>query len=57
MSTARISTSGVTYECVNCGAKITSEQVSLTPEIKCPNCGFRVLRKIRPPVVKRVKTL
>jgi len=57
MSTAKISTGGVIYECVNCGAKITSEQVSLTPEIKCPYCGYRVLRKIRPPVVKRVKTL
>ncbi len=27
----------------------------MTPEIKCPFCGYRVLRKIRPPVVKRVK--
>jgi len=56
MSAAKVTMGGVIYECVNCGARITSEQVSLTPEIKCPNCGFRVLKKMRPPVVKRVKS-
>ncbi|MEM2123293.1 MAG: DNA-directed RNA polymerase subunit P [Candidatus Bathyarchaeia archaeon] len=46
---------GISYVCVNCGAKVTSEELELTPEIKCPFCGYRVLKKTRPPIVKRVK--
>jgi len=49
------SLAGIVYQCVQCGSEITSEQLSIMLEIKCPNCGYRVLRKTRPPVVKRVK--
>ena len=49
------STGGLVYECVNCSSKITAEQLSMTPEIKCPFCGYRILRKIRPPIVKHLK--
>jgi DNA-directed RNA polymerase subunit P len=48
---------GIRYVCMSCGAGITSEQLSLTPEIKCPFCGYRVLKKERPPVVKRVEAV
>jgi len=47
--------SGVVFKCVQCGNTITQEQLSLMLEIKCPACGYRVLRKMRPPIVKRVK--
>jgi DNA-directed RNA polymerase subunit P len=47
--------SGVILECMNCGARVSFEQLAITPEIKCPNCGYRVLKKVRPPVVKSVK--
>ena len=47
--------SGITYECISCGAKVTAEQLSVTPEIKCPYCGYRVLKKVRPPIVRHVK--
>ena len=47
---------GIVYECVDCKAHISAEQLSITPEIKCPMCGYRVLRKIRPPVVKHIKS-
>ena len=47
--------SGVFYKCVQCGKEIAKEQLSMMLEIKCPNCGYRVLRKMRPPVVKQVK--
>ncbi|MEM2921867.1 MAG: DNA-directed RNA polymerase subunit P [Candidatus Bathyarchaeia archaeon] len=46
---------GVIYQCVQCGREIAREQLLMMLEIKCPNCGYRVLRKTRPPVVKRVK--
>jgi len=45
----------VVYKCVQCGSDITSEQLSIMLEIKCPNCGYRVLRKMRPTVVKQTK--
>jgi len=48
-------TAGIIYECIRCGAKVPSEELGLRGgEIKCIVCGYRVLKKIRPPVVKRV---
>lgn len=48
--------SGIVYECVRCGAKVPSEELELRGgEIKCTVCGYRILKKIKPPVVKRVK--
>lgn len=48
-------TAGITYACVKCGAKVSAEQLTMIPEVKCPYCGYRVLKKIRPPIVKHVK--
>jgi DNA-directed RNA polymerase subunit RPC12/RpoP len=46
---------GLAYECVRCGAKVTTDEIELRGgEVKCTICGYRVLKKIRPPVVKRV---
>jgi len=46
---------GFFYECVKCGAKVASEELELRGGgVKCTICGYRVLKKIRPPVVKRV---
>ena len=47
---------GVVYECVRCGSKVTADELSQLPEIKCI-CGYRVLKKARPPVVKQVKSI
>jgi DNA-directed RNA polymerase subunit P len=47
---------GVVYECVRCGTKVTAEELASLPEIKCI-CGYRVLKKARPPVVKQLKAL
>jgi DNA-directed RNA polymerase subunit RPC12/RpoP len=45
---------GLVYECVKCGAKVSSKELELRGgRIKCTFCGYRVLKKIRPPVVKR----
>jgi len=46
---------GIHYECLSCGSKVTLEELALTPEIKCPYCGYRVLKKVRPPIVKRIR--
>lgn len=45
----------ITYICVRCEKLLSADQLSMMIEVKCPNCGFRVLRKTRPPIVKRVK--
>jgi DNA-directed RNA polymerase subunit P len=46
---------GIIYECINCNFRVTSEELATVPEIKCPSCGYRILKKLRPPIVKRVK--
>ena len=48
---------GFAYECVKCGARVAIKELELRGGgIKCTVCGYRVLKKIRPPVVKRVAT-
>lgn len=47
---------GIVYECVRCGAKVSSEELEIRGgEIKCTTCGYRILKKIKPPVVKRIQ--
>jgi DNA-directed RNA polymerase subunit RPC12/RpoP len=47
--------SGIVYECVRCGAKVPSEELEMRGgEIKCIICGYRILKKVKPPVVKRI---
>ncbi|MGD8506279.1 MAG: DNA-directed RNA polymerase subunit P [Candidatus Bathyarchaeota archaeon] len=47
---------GLVYECVKCGAMVSLKELGLRGGgIKCTHCGYRVLKKIRPPVVKRVQ--
>ncbi|MEM2972288.1 MAG: DNA-directed RNA polymerase subunit P [Candidatus Bathyarchaeia archaeon] len=49
---------GTVYECVRCGAKVPLEELELRGgEMKCTVCGYRILKKIKPPVVKRVKAI
>lgn len=48
-------TTGIVYECVRCEAKVPSEELELRGgQMKCIVCGYRILKKIKPPVVKRV---
>lgn len=47
---------GLAYECVKCGAVVTLKELELRGGgVKCTYCGYRVLKKIRPPVVKRIQ--
>jgi len=47
---------GTVYECVRCEAKVPSEELELRGgEIKCIVCGYRILKKMKPPVVKRIQ--
>ena len=46
----------VIYACLRCGIKVSNSELSRLPEIKCI-CGFRVFTKVRPPIVKTVKSI
>jgi len=46
----------VVYSCLRCNTRVNSSELGRLPEIKCI-CGFRVFTKIRPPIVKTVKTI
>ncbi|MFQ6086107.1 MAG: DNA-directed RNA polymerase subunit P [Candidatus Bathyarchaeia archaeon] len=48
---------GPIYECLHCGFRTTYEELMRRAEIKCYNCGYHVLRKVRPPIVKRLKAI
>ncbi|MHA2188231.1 MAG: DNA-directed RNA polymerase subunit P [Candidatus Thorarchaeota archaeon] len=43
------------YVCHTGRREGTPEGLKTLPGVKCPYCGGRILYKIRPPVVKRVK--
>lgn len=48
----------VTYACKRCGGTMTLENLDdRGGEVKCIHCGFRVLMKTKPPVVKRIRTM
>jgi DNA-directed RNA polymerase subunit P len=46
---------GVTYECVRCGTRTSGDELAKLPELRCPNCGYRIFRKVRGSLVKDVK--
>lgn len=48
---------GLLYECAKCGELTAGEEIEMRGRISCIHCGYRVLKKIRPPIVKRVKAV
>ena len=47
------------YKCAKCWTRSRADEWMYpgTNTFKCPNCGYRCARKLRSPVVKRVKCL
>ncbi len=41
------------YKCLNCGKDVEID-LEKAKKIICPFCGYRILEKSRPPVLKRV---
>ncbi|MDP8022849.1 MAG: RNA polymerase Rbp10 [Nitrososphaeria archaeon] len=46
----------ILFVCMRCGRKTPLSELESLPEIKCI-CGFRVLKKDRPPMVRQVKAI
>jgi DNA-directed RNA polymerase subunit RPC12/RpoP len=44
------------YECVRCSERFPISQIEEL-DFRCPNCKYKVFKKIRPPVVRRVKAI
>ena len=43
------------YECVRCGRRVSFVEIERYISFRCPYCGYRIFRKVRAPIVKRVK--
>ncbi len=46
---------GPVYECVRCGRTVPYSELERYISFRCPYCGYRIFRKKRAPIVKRVK--
>jgi DNA-directed RNA polymerase subunit RPC12/RpoP len=46
---------GPVYECVRCGRRVPHEDLQKYISFRCPYCGYRIFRKVRALIVKRVK--
>ncbi len=47
----------IRYKCALCGKEFDSRELEMLPGVRCPYCGFRVIFKVRPPIVKKVKAI
>jgi DNA-directed RNA polymerase subunit RPC12/RpoP len=47
------------YVCArkSCGKEVSKKELNALPGIKCSHCGFRILYKKRPDVIKRIKVI
>lgn len=51
----QVSRGGPVYECVKCGRRVEYRELERYISFRCPFCGYRIFRKVRAPVVKRIK--
>ncbi|MCS7094705.1 MAG: DNA-directed RNA polymerase subunit P [Thaumarchaeota archaeon] len=47
-----MSRAGTTYQCLKCKSLFEADVGPKAAQLKCPNCGFTVVRKPRPAVAK-----
>ncbi|MCS6788675.1 MAG: DNA-directed RNA polymerase subunit P [Aigarchaeota archaeon] len=47
---------GSTYQCLRCKSLFEADISPKAAQLKCPNCGFTVVRKPRPSVAKLVSS-
>jgi DNA-directed RNA polymerase subunit P len=47
----------ILYECARCGHRFLGQEMKDRDRIVCPVCGYHVLKKVKPPVVKRLKAI
>jgi DNA-directed RNA polymerase subunit RPC12/RpoP len=48
----------VVYQCLKCGGVYPkSKWEEIEGRFRCPNCRSKIAKKVRPPIVKRVKAV
>jgi len=47
--------SGPVYECLKCGSKFHLSELDKYISFRCPECGYRIFKKARPSIVKKIK--
>jgi DNA-directed RNA polymerase subunit P len=45
------------YRCGRCSRVFTLEELQRLPWVRCPYCDSRIIYKVRPPVIKRIKAV
>jgi len=54
-SSYNLNQEGPVYECVRCERRVSHSDLQRYISFRCPICGYRIFRKVRAQVVKRVK--
>nr|WP_052883187.1 DNA-directed RNA polymerase subunit P [Thermoproteus tenax] len=42
------------YMCMRCGRTFSRSEMEILPGIRCPYCNYKIILKVRSPMVKRV---
>lgn len=45
------------YKCTKCGKEFSKSDMEILPGVKCPHCGWRIVLKLRAPVIKKIKAI
>jgi len=46
---------GTVYECMSCKNRVSYAKLMTYISFRCPECGFKIFRKVRAKIVKHVK--
>jgi DNA-directed RNA polymerase subunit RPC12/RpoP len=47
----------VEYECLRCHARFKGQEMLNRDRLACPECGYKIIKKVPPPIVKRVRAV
>jgi DNA-directed RNA polymerase subunit RPC12/RpoP len=53
--TEKLPESGPIYKCLRCEKEVYLTELERYVSFRCPECGYRVFKKVRPSIVKRLK--
>ncbi len=43
------------YKCISCGKEIMKTKMKTIKKIQCTYCGYRIIEKSRPKIIKKLK--
>lgn len=45
------------YMCMRCGRTFSKSEMEILPGIRCPYCNYKIILKVRSPMVKRIPAI